>query len=155
MPTTLIEVVEHSYDGVGALLHVDSLINQVVHLSGKGLTTHTKDGALPGCHEVHGAGLLRIIQVKHLLCHVETVVGRGVVLAGRFDAGGGGEKVPSLVKWLTTDAFAVSKAFWYTDLVQYRSCYQKVHTIGQGNHMTLLARASHAQARPARLHIAL
>ena len=46
---------------------------------------------LPWCHEVHRAGLLRIVRIKHL-CHVKTVVGReiGVVLGGRFNAGGGG-----------------------------------------------------------------
>ena len=62
----------HTYEGVGALPHVNSLIDQEVHLSGEGLTTHTEDGT-SGCQEVHGAG---IIWVKHLLHHVETVVGR-------------------------------------------------------------------------------
>ena len=42
------EMVEHAYDGIGALPHVDSLVNQVVHLSGEGLTTHTEDGILRG-----------------------------------------------------------------------------------------------------------
>ena len=36
------EVVEHTYDGIGALPYVDSLIDQVVHSSGKGLTTHRR-----------------------------------------------------------------------------------------------------------------
>ena len=76
-PVVLKEVVEHTYDGVRALPHVDSLVNEVVHLSGKGLTTHTEDGALSGCHGVHEARLLWIISVKkNLLCHVKTVVGR-------------------------------------------------------------------------------
>ena len=74
-PMVFKKMMEHTYDGVGALPHVDSFIDQVVHLSEKGLTTHTEDGALPGCHEVHGAGLLRIVRMEHLLCHVETVVG--------------------------------------------------------------------------------
>ena len=70
------EMVEHTDDGIGALPHVYSLVNQVVHLMGDGLTTHTKDCALTGYQEVHWAGLKRIVGVEHLLCHVKTVVGR-------------------------------------------------------------------------------
>ena len=69
------EVVEHTYDGIRALPHVNSLIDEAVDLSGKGLTTRTEDGALPGCHELYGTGLLRIIWVNYLLCHVKSVVG--------------------------------------------------------------------------------
>ena len=75
-PMVCKEMVKHTYDGIGALPHVDSLIDQVVHLSGDGLTTHTEDGTLPGSQEVHWARLKRIVGVEHLLRHVETVVGR-------------------------------------------------------------------------------
>ena len=75
-PMVCKEMMQHTDDGVGALPHVDSLIDQVVHLSREGLTTYTKDSTLSGCQEVHGAGLKRIVWVKHLLRHVETVVGR-------------------------------------------------------------------------------
>jgi len=74
-PMVCKEMMEHTNDGVGALPHVNSLIDQVVHLSGDGLTTHTEDGTLSWCQKVHGAGLKRIVQVEHMLCHVKTVVG--------------------------------------------------------------------------------
>ena len=57
------KVVEHAYDGIGALLNVDSLAYEVVHLSREGLTTHTKHCALPGSQEVHWAGLERVVVV--------------------------------------------------------------------------------------------
>ena len=92
---------EHGYNGNGALPHVNSLVDQVVHLSGEGLATHTEDCSLLGNQEVHWAGLERVVGVEHLLCHVKTVVGMawmGVLLDGLFAAGGGGEKVPSVEK---------------------------------------------------------
>ena len=64
-------MVDHTYDGVGALSRVDSLVDQVVHLSRDGLATHTEDGALSWCQEIHGARLLRIVGYRHL----KTVVG--------------------------------------------------------------------------------
>ena len=69
------EVVHHAYDGIGALPHVDSLGDQVVHLLEEGLTKHTEDGTLPGSQKVHWAGLERVVGVEHMLSHVETVVG--------------------------------------------------------------------------------
>ena len=51
------EMMEHTDNGVGALPHVNSLVDQVVHLSWEGLTTHTEHGTLSRCQEVHGAGL--------------------------------------------------------------------------------------------------
>ena len=68
-------VVEHADNGVGALPHVDSFIDQVIYLSGNRLAAHSKDGTLPGGEKVHGAGLEGVVWVQHLLCHVETVVG--------------------------------------------------------------------------------
>ena len=76
-------MVEHTYYGVGALSHVNSLVDQVVHLSRDGLATHTEDGALSWCQEIHGARLLRIVGYKHLLCHVKTVVGMDRSAIGR------------------------------------------------------------------------
>ena len=78
-------------------------INQIVHLPGDGLATHTKDGTLAGSQKVHGAGLEGVIWVKHLLRHVKTVVGMdGSVVGWSLDdlcaAAGGGEKVLSTVK---------------------------------------------------------
>ena len=70
------EVVQHTDDGVGALPHVDSLVNQIVDLPGDGLATDSKDCALPGSQGVHWAGLKRIVRIEHLLCHIKTVVGR-------------------------------------------------------------------------------
>ena len=66
---------EHGYNGNGALPHVNSLVDQVLHLSGEGLTTHTEDGTLPGSQKVQWAGLERVVGVEYLLGHVETVVG--------------------------------------------------------------------------------
>ena len=40
----------------------------------------------------------------------------GVVFCGVCDAGGGGEKVPSIVKCAVMEALASSRVFWYTDL---------------------------------------
>ena len=75
-PMVYEEVVEHADDGVGPLPHVHCLIDQVIHLSGNRLAAHSKDCTLPGCKKVHGAGLKGVVWVEHLLCHVETVVGR-------------------------------------------------------------------------------
>ena len=83
-PMVCKELMQHTDDGVGALPHVDSLVDQVVHLSGEGLATHTEDSTLSGCQEVHGARLKRIVQVKHLLRHVETVVDRDRCGVGLF-----------------------------------------------------------------------
>ena len=111
------EVVEHGYNGNGALPHVNSLVDQVVHLSGEGLTTHTEDGTLPGSQKVHWAGLERVVGVEYLLGHVETVVGmNGSVVGWPFAAGGGGEKVPSVEKWARIDDLAFSRASLYTNL---------------------------------------
>ena len=74
-PMVCKEMVKHTHDGVGSLPHVNSLIDQVVDPSGDGLTTHTKNGTLLGCQEVHGAGLERVVRIEHLVHHVETVVG--------------------------------------------------------------------------------
>ena len=41
-PMMLKKMMEHTYNGIGALHHINSLIDQVVHLSGKGLTTHRR-----------------------------------------------------------------------------------------------------------------
>ena len=101
-PMVYEEMMEHTYDYVGALPHVDSLIDQVVHLSREGFTTHTKDGTLPGSQKVHGAELEGVIGVKLLLCLVKTVVGMdgsvGVLMDDRCAAGGGGENTLSSVK---------------------------------------------------------
>ena len=70
------EVVQHTHDRVGALPHVDSLVNQIAHLPGDGLATDSEDCALPGSQEVLWAGLKRIVWIEHLLCHFKTVVGR-------------------------------------------------------------------------------
>ena len=43
------EVVEHANDGVGALPHVDSFIDQVIYLSGNGLAAYSKNRTLPWC----------------------------------------------------------------------------------------------------------
>ena len=72
------EMMQHTHNGIRALPHVYSLIDQVLHLSGDGLTTNTKYGTLSGCQEVYGAELERVVQVKHVLHHVKTVVGRDV-----------------------------------------------------------------------------
>jgi len=46
----------------------------------------------------------------------------GVLLDGLCAAGGGGEKVPSSVKWATTDDLGFSSAALYTDLKQHSAC---------------------------------
>ena len=74
-PMVYKEVVEHADDGVRALPHVDSFINQVRHLSGNGLTAYSKDSTLPWSEKVQWAGLKGVVRGKHLLCHVKTVVG--------------------------------------------------------------------------------
>ena len=51
-PMVCKEIMQHTHNGIGALPHVHSIINQVVNLLGEGLTTHTKDGTLSGCQEV-------------------------------------------------------------------------------------------------------
>ena len=82
-------MMEHIYNCVEAFSHVDSLINQIVHLSGDGLTTYTEDGRFPGSQKVHGAGLEVVVGVKHLLRRVETSVSMdGVLLDGRCAACG-------------------------------------------------------------------
>jgi len=48
-PMVYKEVVKHADDGVGALPHVDSFIDQVIDLPGNGLTAFSKNCNLPGC----------------------------------------------------------------------------------------------------------
>ena len=48
-PMVYKEVVKHADDGIGALPHVDSFINQVIDLSGNGLTAYSKNCILPVC----------------------------------------------------------------------------------------------------------
>ena len=48
-PMVCEEVVEHADDGVGAHTHVDSFIDQVIYLSGNGLTSYSKNCTLLGC----------------------------------------------------------------------------------------------------------
>ena len=74
------EVVEHADDGVGALPHVDSFIDEVSHLPGNGLAAYSKYCTLPRCEKVHWAG---VVGAEHLLRHVETVVGRDGSTVGR------------------------------------------------------------------------
>ena len=50
-------MVEHADHGVGSLACAKCLIDKVVHLSGDTLATHSKDGTLPSCLEVHQARL--------------------------------------------------------------------------------------------------
>ena len=52
-PMVLKEVVEHTYDGIEALPHVDSHIDQVVNLSGKGLTTECAVGSTQALTQAH------------------------------------------------------------------------------------------------------
>ena len=55
------EVVEHADDGIGALTHVDSFIDEVSHLSGNGLAAYSENCTLPWCEKVHGAGLEGVV----------------------------------------------------------------------------------------------
>ena len=48
-PMVYKEVVEHADDGIGALPHIDSFINEVIDLSGNGLTAHSKNRTLLWC----------------------------------------------------------------------------------------------------------
>ena len=49
-PMVYEEVVEHADDGVGALPHIDSFINEVIDLvGGNGLTAHSKNRTLSWC----------------------------------------------------------------------------------------------------------
>ena len=64
-------------DGIGALPHIDSFINEVIHSSGKRLTAHSEYSTLSR------TGLKRVIGIKHLWAKT------GVVLAGLSACGGG------------------------------------------------------------------
>ena len=55
------EVVEHADDGVGALPHVDSFIDEVSHLPGNGLAAYSKNCTLSWCDKVHGARLEGVV----------------------------------------------------------------------------------------------
>ena len=65
------EVVEETDDGVGSLPRVESLIYEVVHLSGDALTTHPEDGALSGRLEVHWSRLEWVVRIVDLLGKIE------------------------------------------------------------------------------------
>ena len=76
------EMMEHANYCIGSLAHVYSFINEVIDLSGYGLTTDTKDCTFPWSQEIHGSWLKRVIRIEDLLRHIKTVMGEHVIRIG-------------------------------------------------------------------------
>ena len=68
------KVVEEADDCVGALSRVTGFVDEVMHLPGNSLATHSKHRTLPRGLEVDGPRLHGVVRVVHLLGKVKGVV---------------------------------------------------------------------------------
>ena len=68
------EVMQEADDCVGALSRVTGFVDEVMHLPGNSLATHSKHRTLPQGLKVDGPWLQGVVRVVHLLGKVKRVV---------------------------------------------------------------------------------